>query len=477
MPNMIRMNNMTNMNNQTSTSRRRTTKVVSAIALIAMAGVSGCSKSDDAQAAVKEAGRSFSVIAAGDSTATPSYSATAYRETEALVSEFAGSEDGYAEAAAITLGLSRLGQASLASIDASKTETQSLQQARVIRGMLNEWLTMDAISKAAGLFDPSAELAEIEMLLALRQDDIASYTAERDTIDAKIADLDTQINDLRTKSSNERNQAGALDLQIAQVNAMRAAEIVVRVREHTLRADGYKLEAIRIEGVAAQLRPSATETELNVNKASSQVALLKDARDELNERDVSSQNDARQARDAASASAKMIEEAVANYTEFRENEVVSANDKATSLIRSSLSAFRDANSVTKQIASLSKASAQQTLAECYARQANGYAEAAILYNAIDEAGLAGNWASMAQAAAQSQVETDELTNEAYQGAASALRRAGIRGDEGEKIEATAVRLDQLGGVEPEPEYEETYEEDSQLDDEFAEDETDPDSEG
>ncbi len=468
------------MTNTTSVSLRRTLQLSSTCALIALAGIAGitgCSKSDDAEAAVKQAGRSFSSIAAGDSTDAHTFSAKTYKETEALVAPFAGSEDGYAEAAAVTLSLSKLGQTALASQLAARAETQALQRARIIRGMLNEWLTMTAIAKGASQFDASAERADIEKLITLRQDDIEQYTKQRNTIDSQIGELDTQIAELRAKSNTERNLAGGLEIEMPRVSAQQAAEMVVRVREHTLRADGYELEAIRIEGVVGQLRPGAREISLNVDKAASQVALLIESREELHQREASSRNDAKQANEAAAAAATRIEQAVNEYAEFRDSDVISANEKAISLGKSASSALRDANRATKQIASLTKASVQQTLAECYSRQATGYAESAILFHALDEAGLSGNWASQSQTALGHETEAQEAANEAFQSAASALRGARVRGDEGEKLEATAVRLDRLGGVEPEPEFEDSFEDagetfEDTFDEEFADEETD-----
>lgn len=453
------------MTNTTSVLFRQTLQVSSVCALLAVAGLAGCSRSDDAQAAVKEAGRSFNSIAVGDTTAVETFASKTYKETEALVAEFAGSEDGYAEAAAVTLSLARLGQASLASKQASFAETEALHKARIIRGMLSEWLTMTAISKGASLFDASAELADIKQLIVLRKDDIKTYSAQRDEIDAQIAQLDFQIADLRGQSNAERNIAGGLELEMPRVSATKAAEIVVRVREHTLRADGLELESVRIEGVVGQLRPGAREISLNVDKAAAQVALLLEAQSELHDREVSSREDAKLANDSANQAAKRIEQAVIEYSAFRGAQVNDANNTAISLANSASSALRDANRAIKQIASLTKASVEQTLGECYSRQANGFAEEAILFNALAESGLAGNWASQIQDAQQNESEAQESANDAFQGSASALRGARIRGEEGEKLEAAAVRLDKLGGVEPEPEYEETY--DDSMDEDFA----------
>lgn len=430
---------------------RRIVQIASIGALLALAGTQGCSRSDEAEVAVKQAGRSFNSIAAGDPTAFEEFSEKTYRQAEALVAPHAGSDTGYEEAAAVSVALAKNGLASLASQNASSFETQALHKARIIRGMINEQLTMSAIAIAAGQFDASQELADIERIITLRQEDIKVYQAQREEIDAKIASIDALIVDLRAKSQVERNESGALELEMPRVSATQAAQIVQRVREHTLRADQFELEAIRNDGIVGQLRPGAREISLNVDKATSQIALLQDARKELKAREASSKEDATQARNAAAQATKRIQDAVADYDEFRKDEVDAANEAAISMARAAISALRDADGPIKQIASLTKSSIEQTLAECHARQAAGFAEAAILYNALIEAKIDGQWSNLAQEALESQAESKAAANEAYQSAATSLRRAGIRGDEAEKIEATAIRLDKLGGVVPEPE--------------------------
>lgn len=441
--------------------------------LLAGAGLAGCSRSDDAKAAVEQASRSFVTVAAGDSTAAQSEALKSYKQTEQSVKDFAGSDDGYAEAAAVTLALSRMGQAALASQDASAAETVALHKARVIRGMLSEWYTMSALAKAAGTFDPTDDIAELTSIIEMRQDDIEQYQRQLQQVSAQISDKEAQIADLREKSEAERNEAGKLELQMPRVSATQAAEIAKRVREHSMRADQYELEAIRIEGVVGQLRPGAREIGLNVEKASSQVDLLKKAIQELHDRHDANLADAKLAQDNAQSANDRIRGAVSEYSEYRESEVRSANEKAISLARSAISALRDANDSAKQTAALTKATIQQTLANCYARQAAGYAEEAITYQALGQAGVSGNWDQQRQAALESQSEAKQNADQAFQDAASALRSARVRGDQGEKIEATAVRLERLGGVTPEPEIDQD-DPDADMPDTGDEPEADPD---
>ncbi len=427
--------------------------------LLALAGLGACSRSDEAQAAVEQAGLTFSSVAAGDPTAVQSEALKQYKATEQLVEEYAGDDSGYAEAAAVSLGLARLGQASLASQDAAEAETLALHKARVIRGMISEWLTMTALSQAASTFDPGQDIEQLGGIIAMREQDIEQYQRQSEQISAEIADKEARIAALRDKASVERNKSGELELRMARVSAVEAADIAQQVREHTLRADQFDLEATRIDGVVGQLRPGAREIGLNVEKATSQIELLNKAIEELHQRAEASGADAELAHQNAAAAAKRIGDAVEEFAAFRQEEVKSAHERAVSMINSALAALREANNRVKEVSSLTRASVQQTLAECYARQAGGYGEEALLYNALRDAGLQGDWDQMIASALSASDEARQAANGAFQDAASALRSA-ARGEGGEKLEATAQRLEQLGGVVPEPAGEESPDDES-----------------
>jgi hypothetical protein len=440
--------------------------IISAAFLILAAGQCGCSRSDDSQSAVREAGRQFETVAVGNANSSTSNAAKAYSEAEELNSKFAGPENGYTQAAALSVAQAKIGQASLASQDASLAEAEAIRLGRVIRGHINEWLTMSAIAQAAGTFDPTSDLKELAELITMRQEDIVTYRTLQDRIGTEIAQLESIISELEMNASNERNEGATIELQIPNVSATEGAVLAERVREHTLRGDQYGLEAVRVQGRVEQLRPTAEEYALNVGKAQSQIELLDKSREELQERERSSMADAAEARAMAQSASDSIVRLANELADYRSSEVQSANAKATTLAQGAISATRDSKKATASIASLTKASASQILAECLGRVANGHAEAAIIYNAIAEAGVPGDWAARIEQEHQQQSTALEDSQRAYQDAASALRGARLRGESGEKLDASAARLDLLGGVEPEPEYTEEYDEEP-LEDEFV----------
>ena len=409
----------------------------------------GCGEGDEAKQAVQKAGRTFTAVALGDADASSDYSQQKYKETEQQLSAHASDSNGFAEAAAVGLASSRKGMATLASQQAVEIEKQAMHQARVIRAQISEWLVMNAIAQAAGRFNPSDDLDEIARLIRLRRDDIDRYQAQMEEIDERIAQLEAQIQDLRANASEQRNRAGELELQIPRVSAQQAAELAKQVREYTLRADQFDLEAMRTEGVVGQLRPQAREISLNVDKARSQVQLLQDSSEELRERAQASKDDAQRARQAALDAAQRIQQSIRDYQSFRDDEVQSANEETVSLIRGAINAARDARDAAKQSAAINRSQAHQMLAETAMRQANGEREEAMLYTALKETGIEGDWDARIDAANQQADEHEETARQAFLDAANAIRSVRAQGDLAERINATAARLEALGGMEPE----------------------------
>lgn len=439
------------MTHRTNTRRPRPFQLAVLVGSTLCLGLAaGCGEGDETKQAVQEAGRAFTAVSLGDADASSGYSQQQYQQTEQQLSPLAGDTDGFAEAAAVGLAASRKGMAALASQQAVEIEKQALHQARVIRARISEWLVMDAIAQAAGQFDPSDDLDEIARLIKLRRDDIERYQSEMEQINDRIDQLEAQIEDLRGKANEQRNKAGELELQIPRVSAQQAADLAKQVREYTLRADQFDLEAMRTEGVVGQLRPEAREISLNVDKARSQVQLLQSSSEELRNRARASREDADLARQSAQETTKQIEQAVRDYQTFRDDDVQSANEKALSLIRGALNAVRDARDAAKQSAAINKAQTHQMLAQTAMRQANGEREEAMLYMALKETGITGNWDALINAANQQADEHEETARQAFLDAANALRSSRASGENAERIEATAKRLEALGGVEPEP---------------------------
>jgi len=432
----------------------------------------GCSKGNEAKEAVNDAGLEFRKVSVGDATLSEDVATTAYTNAANATSEI-GNDVPYGEAAAVSLALSKLGLAAIAGGEASDTETAAIQQSRVIQGHLSEWIAMNAVAKASTNFDIADDKQSLQDLIKLRTADVAQYTELFESLQAEIDGYRSQIADLDAKSVSERNESARFELQMTSVTATEAAQLAERVREHSLRADSFELESVRLQGRLGQLLPGAHEVELQVKKATDQIALLKESIDELDQRVRDSKQDSAQARANAEQAQSKLVELLDELENYRSSTAIPASQKVTSIIRQSLTAARGANKTAKVSGAIAKASAQEQLARTLTRQSRGEAEMVSLYQSIISSGIPGNWQSKLDSHTQAFNELITESDQAFQDAASALRSARVRGTPGESLEAAAVRLDRLGGIEPEPEYVEEYDSDeSDFDESEYEDEMD-----
>ena len=425
---------------------RRTRPLLIAL-LLASGSLAGCERDSESQTAVRNAGHKFGSI----SPELSGHSASIYEEIIRSVSPHAGGGDGYAEAAAVTLAQARLGQATQAAQQAAQAEAESIRRIRVIRGSLSEYITAAAVAEAASRFNAQNDLTELDGLLASRRQDQATYERQKAEIDAQIADLDARVTELKSKAQTERARAGELGLQMSGVNAQRAAELAAEIREHTLRADQFDLEAQRIEGRVGQLRPSAAEIGLNVEKAKSQIEQLLNAQRELQARGRAAQTDAAESRAAAAQARDRLAEMARDLAAFRESEVATSSDRVVSLLSQSQAALRDARDVVQASAAVTRASIGEITGSVWARRAAGQAEAAAIFDALAAAGIPGPMAENALAERNASAESTTNATNAYRSAAEALRSVRARGDASDKLSAAAQRLDRLAGIEPEPE--------------------------
>jgi len=424
-----------------------------------LSGFGGCSKNDHAKEAVSDAGFEFSKVSVGDPTLSDSIANAAYTEAGNLVSEYTDSDSPFGEAASVSMALSKLGLATLAGGQVSEVETVAFQQSRVIRGHLSEWIAMNAVAKASMNFDTADDKQALQELITLRTADVAQYTQLFNKIQEEIQNYQSQIDELDAKSVAERNASAGFELQMTSVSATQAAKLAERVREHSLRADNFELESVRLQGRLGQLLPGAHEIELQVKKAKDQIDLLNLSIDELDQRVRDAKEDSAQARANAQQAQTALTELVNQLEDYRANTVSPATQKVISLLRQSLTAARNAKDTAKSSGAIAKASANEHLARTLSRQARGHADMVSLYLSIIDSGVTGDWNSKLEEHTTRRDELIEESNQAFQSAASALRSARARGETGQSMEAAAVRLDRLGGVEPEPEYSEDYESD------------------
>jgi len=418
----------------------------------ALGVIPGCAGENEAKTAVRAANLEFRKLSVGDATLSDELSTRAYEAGESLSSPHAGSDAIYGEAASVTLAMAKLGQAAVAVGAATDAETETVHRARVIRGYLSEWRTLDAVADASEAVDVRADESMIRDLIAQREDDIERSRRIFETRREEIRVLEERIADLKRRASEQRELAAAIELGMTRVSATEGARLVEQVRAHTLEANALELEAQRIEGRVAQLRPEAEEVSLQVEKAREQIALLRDSLRGLRTRLEEARRDAQQARQNAKAAFSRIRELVGALEEFRDEHATPATEKVVSLINDAIRAARGARTNATASGALALAEANQQLARALSRRARGEAQMIQLYESLIAAGIEGDWSTPLETHTAAQDELSQRSRAAFADASDAMRRARIRGDAGEALDAAATRLERMSldpGASPE----------------------------
>lgn len=433
---------------------RRTNRAVQTIPLLllagALSGLASCSGGDTAEKAVKDADLEFRRVSAGSAALPDRVAKEAFDNSAAMTREFAGSDETFGDAAAVSLAMSKLGQASVSVDEATNAHTTLSHKIRVIHAHVSEWITLDGVARASSSVSVDQDTATMRELIELRRDDVEAYEAERQAMQREIQALDAQIAQLEERAAEEREKAAEFELRMRSLSATESAQLAERVREHTLRADALELESIRIAGIVGQKRPAAKEIELQVLMAQNQIKLLESSIDELETRVRDAQQDAREAREDAAQALASIKSLVEDAEDYNESTVMPANESVIRTIRDAASTARQARASSKVSGAHALSSAQQMLARSYSRQSRGEALLTGLYRALSASGIPGDWDTPAQSHDERAQELRQSANESFQDAAGSLRRGRSPGGSSEARDSAAERLESLGGVEPEP---------------------------
>lgn len=447
------------MPNARPSALNRVTRATAVAAILAAAGMMHACGDNAAQDAVRTANIQFESIASGDVNYRMDQALEEYKEIESTVAQHAGDGSGYAEAAAVSLAQSKLGQAAHAAQVVARAESDAGRKVRVLRATLSEYLTLSAIAEAASIYDPASDLAELSGIIELRQNDADRYAQQKNEIDNQIADLEAKVAALRARAIAERRQSGEIKLSMIDVSAQRAAELAADAREFTLRADQYDLEADRIMGRVGQLRPTAAEISLNATNAASQIAMLERSKNEASERARASQQDAAEVRASAETARARLMSLAGAFREFREGTIGRETDQIVRLLNDAERDLSPARQSLKTSAEATRSSINEALGAAWSRRATGHADAAAIFQSLADAGVSSEFASLAQEARAAMDESLDSSAQAFAAAARALRNIRVSGDARDRLEQAALRLDRLGGNNPEPDFSEEFEED------------------
>lgn len=461
--------------------------VLAAAVVLAAGGLSACDRSEQGAAAVTQADIKLQAMAPtpqnssfadkdqyaaemeGRFDTSNAYAQAVFTDVAALLTPFTDLDNGTGEAAAILVGQAMLGQASEASLITAGAHAQAVRQTRVVRGYLSEWIGLTTLAETSAAYDPTDEIAQIDADVANRITDADAARVQAAEVQARLAELISQIEALSARSKAQRNIAGENSLMLTKVTATEGVELAELIRAATLRADHLSVEVERLQTQHDQILPEATEANLLVKRLVRQRELLDTARAEALERDAAGERDAVSARAGAALAQTEIRTRAASLEQFHTDDLTAAVDATVSKLRQAISSVASARDTAADSAALTKGSANQALGEIFRRQAYAAAIAAQLYEAIDEVGVPGSdYAALATAARARESQALENAAGAYDAAVSAYRSVRVRGEIGDRLDQIADRLAQLG-TEPPALVEEDFSDDEQYDDDSFDD--------
>ncbi|MCC7388478.1 MAG: hypothetical protein IT431_06880 [Phycisphaerales bacterium] len=353
-----------------------------------------------------------------------------------------------------------------------------------IRAQLEAWSRHNSAAQAAAAYDPTPEFARIDRDVRARQDEADKARAERARIDKQISELIAGVTSRMAQSGTFREQAGALQLQIAKVSATEGLRLTEQIRELSRQADGLEREARELKAQADNHQVELHGAEVSIGKLESQIKLLAESRASVQTRQSASQARAAQARgdaqqaagviaslvdtatgsippmlaDAVAATRGQFEgtpeelfgDAPAALTPFVEQAFTPAVEEAARQLQTAAQTARKANTLRRSSSQVAVGEAQQSLGEVHWNNAAGLDAYAQM---LEE--LAGTtpplpsgteYAARAKAARAGATEAKRAAFEAYQSAKSAYEASGAKAEVATQIEEVSRKLNDISRV-------------------------------
>lgn len=367
-----------------------------------------------------------------------------------LDSVSSAASEGTTEAAATLMGAAKSGVASSKAQASQTVEFTAREMGVLVRATTAKWQRLDAQAQAAAQISVDDELAEIAQLIEERRAERTTNEEAKAAFDAQVGELDTQIADFSGRAAAERDQAGALRLQISRVSASEAATLAEQIREFTLRADALDRRASELQTTRDQITPEAREAGLNVAKIELQLELLDRQRAEAQAREQRAQEDVRSARSAADSTASELRNQAAELLSFVDGELMTAIDGVSTQISGSQQATQNGQTITRESSQLTSAAALQARGILENRRSAALEEVSRVFVNIAAVGVMPNAAETAETLHTRAVEAHETASEAFTSAASSLRRVTLIGREfrgtSDRLKEAADTLDSLAAT-------------------------------
>lgn len=345
------------------------------------------------------------------------------------------------------LAQSRQGEGSMSSGESMRAERALFDRSASARRLARRWSMLSTTAAVLVAYDPTADLNTIAAEAQRLADEAQRARRELDETKVRIDALQAEVDGLREQSGAKRNRGAERRLASSGMSAVDAAKEAITIRQLSREADALDMQANRISGQVAALLPRVAELKGEVEKLTEQRALKIRFGDELRQSVQARAEDAVRARAEAGEIGARIEEIVRELANERQESVIPASEAAIAAFNQASQSSDRAIRAQRVPGTLSKSASQRRLAEALHLRAQGHGAFAAL---LEE--LAGTIPTLPGATRFRELAVDERRHErefaaraaeAYRQSANALRNAGGRGEERERLDAAASALEAL----------------------------------
>ncbi|RMH12740.1 MAG: hypothetical protein D6695_05820 [Planctomycetota bacterium] len=439
--------------------------------------LSGCGQESEASKAIDEASRSIDAIAAGGGAAMEPEITASYFKDAGTALERTSLDGTKVEKAGVMVLKARAetGLAAAESLEIGRLERELAAKYAVMRAEIRAWEQANATAEAAESYDPSGELAELAKALDQINESMDAATKTKAQVDARISELESQIEGLKQQARAEREKAATLELRASKLSAIDAAKLAPQIQVHAQAAEHKLFEVSRLEARMDHLRTEATEAALTLAKLEQQRVLNDQARAEIERVRDEFAAEARAARAEADQAAlnlrRLTDEVLAFRAGTDEQGLNALLEAHTSRLRSAVSSARQATSDLRVGANLALASANVALADALSLQARSHEDLARVLERAATASPALDDASWyAERAAEARAQAESAMNEArqaYDAAARGFESAGGSTETRALLSELSGRLKESAGGGPASEDEPVEQNEPAGDDEGA----------
>lgn len=420
-------------------SIRRGGRLIIALSAGLAMGLTGCDRDDAASSALREAQNNLSIVSPAQATYDKVLTGLQPVSQSGAPSQKA--------AASAMIAQAHAGLASTPVAAADEVEQDTLAAIVQLRALHTQFLTASAMADAAGAYDPSAELAEIDKSMAERNQELATLEQNKSELDNQIRQLETQATQLLEQGKAKRAEAAALKGQVANQTATRGEELMKQARDLDREADGLEVQSATLEAQAAKIRPDSEQAALDIARVTEQKKLLDEAKSQVNDRAAASRAEAAEARAAAQKVSEDIKALVDATNAQRQSQLTQSAEEAINRFEQAAAAaqqsVQDGSAAAGHMAA---GSHQQSLGDLYWSRAQGLSAWSQMLESLTQSkpavsGSDGFKTDADAAAAQAKDMLDKATA-AYEAANGSYQNA-VQTGGGPELQERIDRLNQL----------------------------------